>query len=540
MRSRRRRGTPFGCAAAVAALLAVGIVAAPVTGAADRGPVGAGLPTVGPVKGALLAVSCPSPTNCVAVGASGADPLAERWNGTRWSVVADAVPSAWLNARLRSVSCPTTTSCFAVGEYQTDAFAKPLVEHWDGVRWSVVSVPAPSGADSAELNGVSCHDAKTCFAVGDFFATTQQLFVERWNGSGWTVGAVGPGGDTSPLLDAVSCPSATRCFAVGSYIPSLDARATLVERWNGSSWSVVAGPSPGGGARPVLGAVSCATADDCNAVGDVDLPAARKALAEHWNGTDWSIVPIPSPKGSVSATLSGASCSSTTACWAVGQYDTGHRIRSLVERWDGRSCAIGAAADPDGAKLTALYGLSCRGATSCLSVGEGVDGFDQPVAVVSERWDGARWSIGDPIASHATFECTIRSRANGRYVSADPAMLRSLRANAVRVGGSQRFRCIAIESDKWAIKSLGDGRYVTTEVGDAGVFERELRAVANAIGSAEKYTLVAVASCSCLAVKAANSKYVTSELGYSGAIHGLLRARSATIGPMQEFDVGAR
>ena len=43
--------------------------------------------------------------------------------------------------------------------------------------------------------------------------------------------------------------------------------ATLVEHWNGSTWSTVASPTPGGVAGALLTAVSCPSASACWAVG---------------------------------------------------------------------------------------------------------------------------------------------------------------------------------------------------------------------------------------------------------------------------------
>ena len=68
--------------------------------------------------------------------------------------------------------------------------------------------------------------------------------------SGAVVPAIGAGAAPSVVpneLTDVTCPSTTRCFAVGVSFtqPGSNAR-TLVERWNGGSWSVLASPNPSG------------------------------------------------------------------------------------------------------------------------------------------------------------------------------------------------------------------------------------------------------------------------------------------------------
>ena len=64
----------------------------------------------------LNAVSCTSASACTAVGRSGAGPLAERWNGARWSVQATQDPPSRFSS-LAGVSCASGATCTAVGVY---------------------------------------------------------------------------------------------------------------------------------------------------------------------------------------------------------------------------------------------------------------------------------------------------------------------------------------------------------------------------------------------------------------------------------------
>src|SRR6202035_4611038 len=90
----------------------------------------------------------------------------------------------------------------------------------------------------------------------------------------------------------------------------------LVERWNGTAWSVQASPAGRGGS---LAGVSCTSATACTAVGTTTNAAGLTAgLAEQWNGLSWRNVPTPQIPNSPYAVLSAVSCSSATACTAVG------------------------------------------------------------------------------------------------------------------------------------------------------------------------------------------------------------------------------
>ena len=92
-------------------------------------------------------VSCTSATNCVAVGdytdqADTSDTtLAEQWNGTSWTVLTTPSPAAF--SALVSVSCPSATHCVAVGVSSPSATGtlSPLTEVWDGTTWTAVTAP---------------------------------------------------------------------------------------------------------------------------------------------------------------------------------------------------------------------------------------------------------------------------------------------------------------------------------------------------------------------------------------------------------------
>jgi hypothetical protein len=127
-------------------------------------------------------------------------------------------------------------------------------------------------------------------------------------------------------------------------------------------WSVM--PSPDAMApQGQFGGVSCPSATVCVAVGSsVSRTGAKVALAERWNGTAWTIQRVPSPAGAVTVSLSAVSCTSATACSAVGYYATsGAAFVALAERWDGAKWVIQPAPNPTGGGI--LTGVSCASAT---------------------------------------------------------------------------------------------------------------------------------------------------------------------------------
>ena len=126
------------------------------------------------------------------------------------------------------------------------------------------------------------------------------------------------------------CTSATNCFAVGyystgTYYPG-SYQQTLIEQWNGTSWSIV--PSPNISAtqdNSLYGTVrTCILATNCFAVGfnSDDRTGIAQTLIQQWDGETWSLI-VPSPNINLngpptSNRLFSVTCTSATNCFAVG------------------------------------------------------------------------------------------------------------------------------------------------------------------------------------------------------------------------------
>jgi hypothetical protein len=322
-------------------------------------------------------VSCPSATDCVAVGLY-ADSngklrtLAERWNGTSWATQTTANHQPITGDFLQAVSCTSAIACMAVGSYggtpYTASGMLPLAERWNGISWTLEPVPTPPNIITAKLGGVSCTAATACTAVG-FYQSGNLVrpLAETWNGAGWQLQSAPGPSSTLSEFDAVSCTSSSACTAVGNrdsnpYLPVL----TLAERWDGTSWAVqsTVDPSPTGNSENFFRGVSCTSASECVAVGAFNDPtdSTYRPLAEGWNGSSWALQTIsPTP-----ALLYGVECPSVTACVAVGQSPTA----TFAEGWDGTSWTV--QSTPVLATNTIdsqLNGVSCTAATVCTAVG---------------------------------------------------------------------------------------------------------------------------------------------------------------------------
>jgi hypothetical protein len=242
--------------------------------------------------------------------------LAESWDGTSWTVQDPAGPAG---AVFSAVSCSSANSCTAVGEdnvLDPNGNTATLAEHWDGASWTVQHTPNPPGGTFVQLVAVSCSSATACTAIGSYEAGTSfGGLVERWNGTTWTIQPT-PTLSRDSEVSGVSCPTDTSCTMVGTR-GTLTGNAPLAEHWDGTTWTIQHAANPHGASDVALNAVSCPTAVNCTAVGASFGESSATSLAEHWDGTSWTIQPTPSPGGTDVQPLA-VSCPTAAACTATG------------------------------------------------------------------------------------------------------------------------------------------------------------------------------------------------------------------------------
>jgi hypothetical protein len=354
----------------------------------------------------LYGVSCTSRTSCVAAGYSDTAPpttttLAERWNGGKWRI--QHTPRSRGSLEVYGLSCSSAKACFAVGYSEAPGTAA-LAERWNGGKWAIKRVPNPHRSYGSILYGVSCTAAAACTAVGisgsPSAGQSHTSLAERWNGTKWmtqhTPNRSVPAGGT--YLSGVSCASRTACTAVGfvgdEEIPEGD--VPLAMAWDGSKWAIQSTPIPPSTNNTNLNSVSCVSRNACTAVGYAANSSGVGAitLAERWNGANWVIQPTPNPTGlGDQATLNGVSCASRTACTAVGDYydPVSGATASLAETWNGTSWTIQPTLNPG--TVSYLYGVSCSSATACTAVGLSFEGAVTGWTSLAERWNGATWSV---------------------------------------------------------------------------------------------------------------------------------------------------
>jgi hypothetical protein len=329
----------------------------------------------------LRSVSCPSPERCESVGVDAAgravtaagSEAAGRWT---WSV-AKPDPGPDGADTMASVSCPSTSECVAVGsgamgqaEVATGVLARST---W---RWATPSVLAPDAANGGVLTAVSCPTRATCVAVGKDAASQAIVTTGTASGTGWTwtrPAAIPPDPTGGGGLTAVSCAEATSCVAVGSDAAGHAIFTVGASGASGWAWSTATAL---GTETDALVGVSCASSAWCVAAGNVDggpstLVVGRRS-AEGWS---WGATVV---LGAGAGTVAGVACPTEQLCVAAGAGTVGAQSVATFEL----AHAAGGGLVVSGAQplasigppATGLTAVACAAADSCVAVGGTVDG----------------------------------------------------------------------------------------------------------------------------------------------------------------------
>jgi hypothetical protein len=346
----------------------------------------------------ITALSCPSATWCMAVGSGGpAGSLAQDWNGTAWT----SLRTASLDT-LVAVSCTSPRNCVALGTYVTAHAAVSAISMvWNGRKWQLTARPPQS------VSSLSCTSITFCMAIGNHNAAvkwdgrawsqaghivggtagnvscTSAGFCMgigpdnafSWNGRTWTdrTASTQVPGDWITLA-SVSCGSPGFCNLDGSFMLSdcsdcnqcsgCDDTYPITEQWNGKAWE----PDP---YSPSGVAVSCPTASFC-----LEL---SNDYANAWSHGGWTQQNVTFP-----APLTSVSCATATSCMAIGSAipPGGHAAVNYAEHWNGKSWRPLGAPWPGGGAAQ----VTCPRANWCMIAG--IAGNQAKAAF----WNGTKWT----------------------------------------------------------------------------------------------------------------------------------------------------
>jgi hypothetical protein len=252
---------------------------------------------------------------------------------------------------------------------------RPIAEHFDGTSWQVVPTPVLEHGD--DLLSVAAVAGNDVWAVGSQFGPNGGYgfsLIEHWDGSSWTIIDSPTSTVQHTGLLGVTAIASNDVWAVGEVI---NFQAT-VEHWDGSRWSLVSS-SAFSGSQGLLSV----SADAGNGVWAVSRSNGPGIV--HFDGTSWTHIDSLNDFNSVTAL-------SPTDVWAVGSrlvdYDD---IRATIAHWDGSQWQIVPSPDLRGQGGSELTGVAAISPTDIWAVG--IVGASGNLQTLSEHWDGTSWSI---------------------------------------------------------------------------------------------------------------------------------------------------
>jgi hypothetical protein len=297
----------------------------------------------------LFAASASSPNDIWAVGQS-----TIHFDGTTWTAFSAPMIKGDNNSFLQGVVDISPTLAWAAGNVTDGAHAGQVIERWNGTKWSLFPAPKFGKKDQANVFAMTSSSANDVWAIGSLVNLGTGLvspLFEHWNGTAWTATT---GESSNEFLFGASADATNDAWAVGFNVS--DSITTSAMHWDGTNWKRVATPNVGEGTNK-LNAVLALAPNDVWAVGfstPVAPPkqAATLTLIEHFDGASWTVVPSPKvgPNSvNQSNRLLGLTANSANDIWAFGSNfaadGSGHQM-TLLLHWDGTSWTIASSPSP--------------------------------------------------------------------------------------------------------------------------------------------------------------------------------------------------
>ena len=217
-------------------------------------------------------VEASSPDEVWAVGRNGG---AARWRNGR----IDVVPTPLRESLFSSLSSTAPDDVWAAGMRTPNQKGHPLIEHWDGRRWTVSFTEDAYGAISDVL-ALSRRDVwatgyRRVSPIGS--RTLEHPFVMHWDGKRWRH-VRGPGRPAAYLGSLSGTPGTIWATA------GVRQHRFAFARWDGRRWTFALGPPVKRGLfRPAMYDLALVSPTDVWAVGRGE----SDGIMVHWDGTTW-------------------------------------------------------------------------------------------------------------------------------------------------------------------------------------------------------------------------------------------------------------
>jgi hypothetical protein len=288
---------------------------------------------------------------------------------------------------------------WAFGDFLPDAKGSnqdatlSFAEHYNGVRWTA-SQPPSTGVNFTSFYGGTASQG-WAWAVGERLNSRYQdrALIDVWNGHRWSIADTPQPGSRRDMLFAASALSPSDVWVVGDQEGAGGRFGTLAEHWDGTRWSVLPTPDPGTAGNHLY-AVDAVSPDDVWAAGQqLGARAPDNGLVEHWNGSTWSVVQLPAARSA--SELLDAVAVAHGQVWVAGEADspaTGGR--PLIEEFRHGAWQVASLPASAGSNWTDLYGLAVTPDGTVWAVGTYLDkprGDNNNALILRGR--GTSWTV---------------------------------------------------------------------------------------------------------------------------------------------------
>jgi hypothetical protein len=321
-------------------------------------------------------------------GVVAARTLVLHWNGADWLPSPSLEVAGVAGSRdapsgsfFTGIGGSSATDLWAVGGRYVDGRLRPLVQRFDGTRWSAAGVPDPVGDPQrvfdSYLGAVAAAGPSDAWAVGfdraDGEAEGSPLAL-HWDGREWQVTPIPrvPGCERPRGLHDVTAEPRGTAWLVGACEDPDGHPRAFVLTWDSNQWRVALSAERTG-AFTELASVAATGDGEVWAVGHRVLGDAEDAPGEpltflHEPGTGWRAVPPPPSSTAYGLRLNAVAAAGPGLAWAVGDVANNPALHDGVAfamRWDGARWtreSVGQAGET-------LWGVDVREGGRALAVG---------------------------------------------------------------------------------------------------------------------------------------------------------------------------
>ena len=223
------------------------------------------------------------------------------------------------------MSCASATFCAANEQWYSRLAEGDRLEVYRDHTWTAEPMVLPkSYTGGAAIDDLSCPRANNCVAVGN---ANKGTFVMTLAGPRWTSLALQAPFKKGQLgLSAISCVAVGSCTAAGVATAPGKGEANVTETLAGGAWRVRQISPFSKSTESLPGSISCAAVDRCAmsvlsisfVLSGGGISFGEQSTLEALTGATWSKVGYSLPPDNVQTALEGVSCADASSCVAVG------------------------------------------------------------------------------------------------------------------------------------------------------------------------------------------------------------------------------